>query len=375
LSALQRGRDLQAAWEQVFAAYEREYPDAAREWNEAMSDRLPAGWDDDLPAFEVGKEIETRTVSGKVLNTIASRVRTLIGGDADLSSSTKSAIDGEPNFDGASGAGRNIRYGVREHAMTAITNGIAYHGGARAYASTFFIFSDYMRPSVRLAAMNHLPAIYLWTHDSVAVGEDGPTHQPIEQLASFRAMPNMTILRPADANETVEAWRLLMGIQTGPVGLVLTRQKLPVLSETAERARDGVRRGAYVLAEASGGRPQMILIATGSEVHPALAARAILEKDGVATRVVSMPSCEIFDAQDGSYRDAVLPPGVSLRVSVEAGATYGWSRYVGSRGVSIGIDRFGASAPGEVNLEKLGFTAENIARVASSLLHDSAERG
>jgi transketolase len=255
--------------------------------------------------------------------------------------------------------------------MAAITNGIAYHGGLRPYASTFFIFSDYMRPSVRLAAMNKLPAIYLWTHDSIAVGEDGPTHQPIEHLASLRAMPNMTVIRPADATETAAAWHVIMPWTSGPVALILTRQKIPVLAETAERALEGVRRGAYVLADAAAGKPQVILIASGSEVHIALGARDLLAKEGVAARVVSMPSWELFAAQDAAYKDSVLPSSVRLRVSVEAAATFGWERHVGTHGRSIGLDRFGSSAPGEVNLEKLGFTADNVAREALRLIGDS----
>jgi transketolase len=330
---------------------------------------LPAGWQEGWPTFETGSEIETRSASGKVLNAIAAHVPALIGGDADLSSSTKTAIGDADNFDGQTGAGRNIRFGVREHAMTAITNGMAYHGGVRPYASTFFIFSDYMRPSIRLAAMNQLPAIFLWTHDSIAVGEDGPTHEPIEQLASLRAMPNMTLIRPADANETVAAWRVVMQWRTGPVGLVLSRQKLPVLQETAVHAAAGVQRGAYVLADAEGGRPAIILIASGSEVQVALAARELLSKEGIAARVVSMPSWELFESQERSYRESVLPSSVPRRVSIEAGATLGWERYVGSAGVTFGIDRFGASAPCEVNLEKFGFTAEAVATIAKDLFN------
>jgi len=371
LSAVERGRQIEGQWDEAFARYRKAHPHLAREWEESIAGKLPDGWADAIPSFETGKQVETRVASGKIQSAIVARVSNLIGGDADLSSSTRTSIDGAGNFEGQSGAGRNIRYGVREHAMAAITNGIAYHGGLRPYASTFFIFSDYMRPSVRLAAMNKLPTIYLWTHDSIAVGEDGPTHQPIEHLASLRAMPNMTTIRPADANETAAAWRVVMPFTTGPVALILTRQKLPVLAETAERAAEGVRRGAYVLADASSGRPQVILIASGSEVHVALDARQLLAKEGVTARVVSMPSWELFAAQDAAYKESVLPSSVSLRVSVEAGATFGWERYVGSHGRSIGLDRFGSSAPGEVNFEKLGFTPENVAREVLALVGDS----
>lgn len=367
-SAAAAGREAEDAWSATFDAYEKAHPELAQQWREAIERRLPAGWDGDVPTFETGKEIETRTASGKILNAIAARVPALVGGDADLSSSTKTAIEDAENFDGQSGAGRNIRYGVREHAMAAITNGIAYHGGLRPYASTFFIFSDYMRPSVRLAAMNHLPVIYVWTHDSIAVGEDGPTHEPIEQLASLRAMPNMTTLRPADATETAAAWRVAMKMESGPVGLILTRQKLPVLAETAERAREGVQHGGYVLADAVRGVAKVILIASGSEVYLALGARAALAKEGIEARVVSMPSCDLFDAQEAEYKESVLPSAIQLRVSVEAAATYGWERYVGPHGRSIGIDRFGASAPGDLNLEKFGFTVKHVVEVASALV-------
>jgi transketolase len=368
LSAVDRGGRLQTEWDEALARYRKAHPDLARDWDEAMSGALPPGWGDDIPTFEAGRQIETRVASGKILNAIAARVPGLIGGDADLGSSTKTAIDGAGDFEGQAGTGRNLRYGVREHAMAAITNGLAYHGGLRPYASTFFIFSDYMRPSVRLAAMNRLRAIYLWTHDSVAVGEDGPTHQPIEHLASLRAMPNMTTLRPADANETAAAWRVVMPWTSGPIGLILTRQKVPNLAETADRARAGVARGAYVLADAPSGRPQLILIASGSEVHVALGARELLAKEGISVRVVSMPSWELFAAQDGAYRESVLPAALKLRLSVEAGATFGWERHVGPAGASIGIDRFGASAPGEVNFEKLGFTPQHVAEVARKLV-------
>lgn len=374
LSGSARGERAEADWTERFNAYEKAHPELARDWHETIRGDLPAGWADTIPSFEVGSKIETRVASGKILNAIAARVPTLIGGDADLSSSTKTAVDGADNFDGQTGAGRNLRYGVREHAMAGITNGMAYHGGVRPYASTFFIFSDYMRPSVRLAAMNGLPAIYLWTHDSIAVGEDGPTHEPIEQLASLRAMPNMTLFRPADANETVAAWRVAMALRTGPIGFVLSRQTLPVLQETADHAGTGVARGAYVLADPAGARPQVILMASGSEVQIAIGARQILDADGIGARVVSMPSWELFEAQDAAYRESVLPAAVTLRVSIEAGATLGWERYVGTAGVAFGINRFGASAPADMNLKQFGFTAENIAVIARRLVQGTPPR-
>lgn len=366
-AAVARGRDFERDWRDRFAAYAEEHPEAAAQLEGLWRDELPAGWDTALPSFELGAQVETRAASGKALNAIAVHYPGLIGLDADLSSSTKAYIEGGGDFVGDSGIGRNVRCGVREHAMGSIANGIAYHGGLRPFTSTFFVFADYMRPPVRLAAMNHLRPIYIWTHDSVAVGEDGPTHQPIEQLASLRAMPNLIVLRPADANETVAAWRVALEHRRGPVALVLTRQKVPVVI-SSESAREGVARGAHIVAEAGIGEPQAILLATGSEVSLAVAARLQLEADGVPTRVVSMPSWELFEAQDADYREAVLPAAITARVSIEAGSTFGWQRYIGCRGASIGIDRFGASAPGELNLEHFGFSVDNVARVTRALV-------
>jgi transketolase len=366
--ALGRGGQLEEAWNRRFAAYEQAYPALAAEWRRALASDLPEQWDEDIPIFDVGKQLATREASGKVMNALAKRVQCFLGGDADLSSSTKTAIDGAPTFDGQTGAGRNLHYGVREHAMGGITNGLAYHGGVRPYASTFFVFSDYMRPAVRLAALNALPVFFVWTHDSIALGEDGPTHQPIEHLASLRAMPNLAVMRPADANETAEAWRWAMLHRDGPVALVLTRQKVPTLDRSGLGAAAGVARGAYVLAESAGGSPQAIIIATGSEVHIALAARDLLTKDGFKVRVVSMPCWEAFEAQSAEYRESVLPKRVTARVSVEAATAFGWTRWVGDAGVALGIDRFGSSAPGETNMEKFGFTAEKVAAAVRGLL-------
>ena len=370
-SAVERGRRAQAAWQEGFDAYAREFPQLATEWQQSLRGELPSGWDADVPAFGPADAQATRQAGGKVLNAIAKHVPALVGGDADLSVSTSTALKNAGSFDSQTGAGRNFHFGVREHAMGAIANGMAYHGGVRVFVSTFFVFSDYMRPAVRLAALNNLPVIYVWTHDSVALGEDGPTHQPIEHLMALRAMPNLAVLRHADPNETAAAWRWAMQHRDGPVAIVLTRQKVPVLEQTKVAAAAGVDRGAYVLADADGGAPQAIVIATGSEVALALAARERLVTEGIRTRVVSMPCWETFAAQDAAYRETVLPAAVRARVSVEAGVTFGWSRWIGDAGVAIGIDRFGASAPGEVNMEQFGLTAERLAAAVRGVVGDS----
>jgi len=292
----------------------------------------------------------------------------LIGGDADLSGSTDTSLKDAGSFDAQTGAGRNLHFGVREHTMGAIANGIAYHGGLRPFVATFFVFSDYMRPAVRLAALNELPVIFVWTHDSIGLGEDGPTHQPIEHLMALRAMPLLHVVRPGDAAEAAEGWRWAMTHRDGPVAFVLTRQKLPVIDRTRFAPAAGVARGAYVLADADGGAPQAIIIATGSEVSVAMGARELLAKGGIRTRVVSMPCWETFEAQSAEYRESVLPAVVKARVSVEAGTTFGWHRWIGDAGIAIGIDRYGSSAPGEINMEKFGFTADNVARAVRSLV-------
>jgi transketolase len=363
-SARERGAAAQAAWEQRFAAWAAAHPALAAEWKAAQGGELPAGWDETLPVFKAGQDPATREAGGKAIQALAARIPWLIGGDADLSESTKTAIEGSPDFRASGGGGRNLRYGVREHAMGAIANGIAYHGGLRSYTATFFVFSDYMRPALRLAAMNHLPVTFVYTHDSVAVGEDGPTHQPIEQLAALRAMPNLHVLRPAEANETSEAWRYAMRRTDGPCVLVLSRQKLPVLEGKAA----GLARGAYVLREPANGAPRALLIATGSEVHVALEAQKLLAAEGIAARVVSMPCWEAFAAQSEAYRESVLPAAIRARVSIEAGTTFGWERWLAGSGKALGIDRYGASAPGALVLEKLGITAENAARLVRAQL-------
>ena len=366
--AVDRGAKAESGWKARFDAWAKAFPDLAREWRLAAEGKLPDGWDAELPRWKAGEKEATRVASGKALNAIAARVPWLVGGDADLSVSTNTKLKNYEDFDGRTGAGRNIHFGVRELAMAGIANGMAYHGGVRPFVATFFCFSDYMRPSVRLAAVSELPVVFVWTHDSVGLGEDGPTHQPVEHLMSLRAMPGMTIIRPADPNEASEAWRVAMEHGEGPVGLVLSRQKLPVIDAGKYAGPSGLARGAYVLAEASGGAPRLLLVASGSEVALALDAREKLESEGIPTRVVSMPSWELFEKQDASYRDEVIPPALASRLSIEAGATLGWKRWVGDGGDSVGLDRYGASAPGEVVLSKLGFHVDNVVAKAKALL-------
>ncbi|HEY8142121.1 MAG TPA: transketolase [Kofleriaceae bacterium] len=367
--AVERARGERAGWDQKMAAYRAEHADAARELDSWLAGELPEGWDRDLPRFAAGESVATRTAGGKAQAAIAKQVQNLIGGDADLGGSTKTVLPGAGSFDGQTGAGRNIHFGVREHAMGSICNGLDYHGGVRAFAATFFCFSDYMRPAVRLAALNKQPIIYVWTHDSIGLGEDGPTHQPVEHLMALRAVPHLWVVRPADAGETVAAWRLAIARREGPTALVLTRQNVPVL----DPARVGeLARGAYVLA--GDGRPDVILIATGSEVSVALEAERELTAAGVACRVVSMPCWEAFLAQPASYREKVLPPDVRARVSVEAGVTFGWREWIGMEGEAVGVDRFGGSAPAEVLMEKLGITAAHVAAAARRTLERTRRR-
>ena len=362
----ERAREGEAARRVWLGALDRaraETPERAAEFERRLGNDLPEGWDRGLPAFGEGERLATRDASGKAMNALASRVPEFFGGDADLSCSTKTALGGLGSQSRSEARGRNLHYGVREHAMGAAANGIAWHGGFRTFASTFFCFSDYMRPSVRLAALSRLPVIYVWTHDSVGVGEDGPTHQPVEHLMSLRAMPNLHVVRPADANETVEAWRHALRRTDGPTALVLTRQKVPVVTEPAVAA--GLHRGGYVL-RSGGERPDAVVIATGSEV--ALSLDAAHPRDAV--RVVSLPCWELFGKQPRAYRDAVLPPGVP-RIAVEAGVRLGWERWVGD-GPIIGVDRFGASAPGIEVVRRLGLTGERIAAALRSVLAPAA---
>jgi len=366
---VERGAKLEAEWEARKAAYERQFPDLAAEWRAALAGELPAGWEGALPAFkpEDGSQA-TRSWSQKVINAVAPVVPTLVGGSADLAPSTNTLIKGGGDLEGGSLGARNMHFGIREHAMGGVLNGMALHGGVRPYGATFLVFSDYMRPSLRLAALMKLPVIVVFTHDSVGLGEDGPTHQPIEQLAALRAIPGMTVIRPADGPETAAAWRAALEHRDGPTLLVLTRQKVAVIDRARYAAADGLLRGGYVLAEAGGGAPRLLLLATGSEVGLALAAREILEKEGTPTRVVSLPSFEIFARQDAGYRDAVLPPAVSARLAVETATAFGWHRWVGSSGDIVSIEHFGASAPYERLFQEFGFTAENVAKRARAVL-------
>ena len=366
--AVEKGRRAQADWERRFAAYGKEHADLAAEWKRAWALELPEGWDADLPVFKAGDKEATRVAGGAALNAIAARVPYLLGGDADLSESTKTSLKNAGDFDAATGAGRNFHFGVREHAMAGIGNGMAYHGGVRPFVATFFCFSDYMSPSVRLSALNELPVVFVWTHDSIGMGEDGPTHQPVEHLMSLRAMPGFALIRPGDANEAVEAWRTVMRYREGPVGLVLSRQKLPILDRRKFASASGLAKGAYVLAEASSAPPKLILIATGSELGLAVESREKLEAEGIPTRVVSMPCWEFFDRQPKEYREAVLPSTIPARLAIEAGASLGWKRYVGDGGGSVSLDRYGASAPGEVVLKELGFSVENVVSRAKGLI-------
>jgi transketolase len=345
-------------WEDGLARYRGQHPELHAQLEAAMRGDLPAGWDRDLPTFPADKPIATRSAGGKVLAALCAKIPTLLGGDADLGGSTKTIVPGG-DYNRA-GEGRNLRFGIREHAMAAAGNGLLYHGGLRSYTATFFAFSDYMRPSVRLAALSHLPAIFVWTHDSVGLGEDGPTHQPVEQLMALRAMPNLHVFRPADANETVAGWKVAMARVDGPTGLVLSRQDLPVVTPAGAAAE----KGAYVLADGS----DALVIATGSEVHLALAARDELAKHGVKARVVSMPCWELFAAQDVAYQDSVLPKAITARVSVEAGVTFGWSTWIGTGGIAVGIDRYGASAPGEIALDKLGVNVGAVVAAVQKLV-------
>ena len=368
--AVPRGEAGEREWRLKMAAYMGAYPDLAMEWERVMWGDLPDGWESALPSFPPGTAaMATRKVSGKVINAIAPKISELAGGSADLAPSTDTLMEeGGAFLPDAPPGGRNFHFGVREHGMGAILNGMARHGGLIPYGATFLIFSDYMRPAIRLAALMRIRVIYVFTHDSVGLGEDGPTHQPIEHLAALRAIPNLHVFRPADANETVAAWKMAMERTEGPSMMALTRQNVPVLPPE-DVYRDGnVFRGAYILKEGGNGRPAVILLASGSEVHVALDAANVLEEEGIPARVVSFLSWERFEEQPGEYRRLVLPPSVRARVSVEAAATFGWERYLGDGGVSVGIDRFGASAPGGRIFQELGITPENVAARAKALL-------
>jgi len=381
--ALSRGNEAEDKWDTLISAYTREYPELALELSQAMERKLPEGWNATIHPFPAdSKGMSSRVASGKVMNAIAPRLPTLVGGSADLNPSTNTALNGMGDFEspdvqpadcqgtvgGAWGyAGRNFHFGVREHAMAAALNGMAAHGGLIPFGATFFTFSDYLRPSLRLAALMGLHVIHVFTHDSIALGEDGPTHQPVEHLAALRAIPDLLVIRPGDANETIVAWQVALE-SAGPVALILSRQNIPTLNRSRFALADGLRRGAYILADAEGGKPDLILIATGSELHLAVAAQEELARKGIHVRVVSMPSWLLFDRQPHGYRDSVLPPLVTKRLAIEAGSPLGWHRYVGNGGDILGVERFGASAPGETLLREYGFTVENVCRRALALL-------
>ena len=368
--ALERGQEAEGEWQRRMQGYRDTYPDLASELEAQLRGRLPAGWDEGLAdLFPPGsKPMATRVASGQVLNHLVKRVHALTGGSADLAPSTKTILVGYGDLGWHQYWGHNMHFGVREHAMGAIAGGMALHGGLIPYAATFLTFSDYMRPPMRLAAMMGLQVLYVFTHDSIGMGEDGPTHQPIEQLMNLRAVPNLTVIRPADATETAEAWRAALLNQRGPTALLFTRQNVPVLDRTELAPAVGLHQGAYVLWEAAEAAPEVILIGTGSEVHIALEVGRALASEGTKVRVVSMPSWELFDRQPASYRDSVLPPAVKARVAVEAGITLGWEHYVGLEGAVVGMEGFGASAPGEVLYEEFGINAAKVAARARALI-------
>ncbi|MFO7986357.1 MAG: transketolase [Desulfatiglandaceae bacterium] len=370
--AVEQGKREEQQWQERLSAYQEAYPEMAQSWERCMDRKLPEGWDRDIPIFQPdGKGEATRVSSGKILNAVAGHIPNLVGGSADLSPSNKTEIKGEKDFQAHSYHGRNLRFGVREHGMGAILNGMALHGGVIPYGGTFLIFSDYMRPAIRLAALMRLKVVYIFTHDSIGLGEDGPTHQPVEHLAGLRAIPNLTVIRPCDANETAQAWRVALKSE-GPVALALTRQGLPVIDRSPYADASNLRSGAYVLKEPVHGKPDVILIATGSEVHLTLSAAEKLDGEGIRTRVVSMPSWELFEQQPDTYKDQVLPPDIKTRIAVEAGVTQGWHRYVGDAGHIIGLDRFGASAPNGVLFEKFGFTVRHVVEAARALVQSRA---
>jgi transketolase len=389
--AVALGRKAESKWKALLSAYRKEFPALAEELRRTIEGKLPQDWDGEIPRFPAdAKGMATRAASGKVLNAIAARLPLLMGGSADLNPSTQTALLGMGDFQsprsdagpwqGAVGGGwdyggRNVHFGVREHGMGAILNGMAAHGGLIPLGGTFLIFSDYMRPPIRLASLMELQVIYVFTHDSIGVGEDGPTHQPVEQVASLRAIPHLVVIRPCDANETAVAWRVAIETRHRPVALILTRQNVPTLDRSQLAPAEGLRQGAYVLVDAPSGRPQMLLLSSGSEVHLILEARQTLLEQGVEARVVAMPSWELFEAQSRKYRDSVLPPRVRARLAVEAGSPMGWHKYVGARGDVMGVDHFGASAPGGVLMREYGFTVENVCQRALALAKRGKARG
>lgn len=366
-SSIERGQTQEQAWNAQFEAWRAAYPDLAAEWDTVMAGELPDNWDADVPIFSADdKPMATRNANGKAINALAKNIPTMIGGDADLAGSTKTLIDGEAFTGHKNPAARNLRFGVREHAMGAIVNGLALHGGVvRPYSATFLTFSDYMRPAMRLGALMGIKTAYVFTHDSIGVGEDGPTHQPVEQVMSLRNMPGMYVFRPGDANESAAAWRTAMTLD-GPTTLIFSRQDVQIL-DNHELIHTGVAHGAYVLGD-SEGTPDVILLAAGTEVEIAYNAYQQLRDEGVKARVVSMPCWELFEEQDATYKESVLPANVTARVSIEAGVTLGWQKYTGLSGINIGVDRFGASAPYAKIYEEYGLTVEKLVEAAKSLL-------
>lgn len=363
--AVERGAQQELAWQEQFAAYAKAYPELAQLWQQEQDGKLPEGWDSEIPTFKAGEALASRAASGKTINALAPKLPNLIGGSADLAPSTNTYMKGLGDFT-ADENGRNMHFGIREHAMGAILNGMALYGGLIPFGATFLIFSEYMRPPIRLAAIMRQKAIYVYTHDSIGVGEDGPTHQPIEQLAALRAIPGLTVIRPGDANETAEAWRNAITIE-GPVAIVLSRQNLPTVDRTTHASAANVAKGAYVISD-SEATPQVILIATGSELALALSSAEKLRQEGIAVRVVSMPSRELFEKQSAEYKESVLPKSVRARIAIEAASPFGWERYVGLDGDTVTLDHYGASAPFSVLYEKFGFTVENVTTKAKNLL-------
>jgi transketolase len=366
--AIENGAQLEKEWNELVEAYAGKYADEARVFSQIVNDELPADWESALPSFEGTEAKATRAYSGEVINAIADKIPQLIGGSADLAPSNNTSIKASQSLEAGSYEGRVIHWGIREHAMGSTMNGIALHGGLIPYGGTFLTFSDYMRPAIRLAALSQAQVIYVFTHDSIGLGEDGPTHQSVEHLAALRAIPNLFVIRPCDAFETREAWRIALKRRHAPTALAFSRQKVALIDRTKFASADGSLKGAYVLAEASNNAPKLILIATGSEVGLAMQAREQLEAEGTPTRVVSMPCWELFDEQSAEYRESVLPKSVKARLAIEAGVAMGWAKYTGDEGDCLTVDKFGASAPAEVVFREYGFTVENVVERAKKLL-------
>ncbi len=365
---VENGQTKEKEWTELFNQYQNEFPELSKQFEAAIHNELPEGWSKDLPAYEVGKSLASRASSGEAINAIAKNLPTLFGGSADLAGSNKTLIKGAADFLPGSYEGRNIWFGVREFAMGAALNGMALHGGVKVFGGTFFVFSDYLRPAIRLAALMKLPVTYVFTHDSIAVGEDGPTHEPIEQLAALRAMPNLSIIRPADGNETAAAWKLAIESTDQPTALILTRQDLPTLEGTVDAAYEGVSKGAYVVSPANKENADVLLLASGSEVNLAVEAQKVLEGDGVSAAVISMPSWDRFEAQPKEYKESVIPKSVKKRLAIEMGSSLGWHRYAGDEGDVLAIDQYGASAPAKKVLEEYGFTVENVVAKVKAML-------